>query len=627
MRHTTARIARRVLAIAITAGTLIGPAAATATAPPASAGTPQLEITGRGWGHGRGLSQYGAQGYASRYGWSSAKILDHYYGGTRAGTASSASYRSVDHHNIRVRLMAFDNAATVVGIDSGSLHLLGSTVGVPAGTRAVRLSPSGSGYTVHTGSGCGGPWTHRGTTSSTKVTVQRASGSDLLYACEPNGSRVWYPGTLVAQRTSVGARTMNVTSIEEQIRGVVPRESPASWHSAALESQAVAARSYSLSGDTRHRTNTNGTYADTCDTTLCQVYAGHFEQWPGKAKVAMTDPRTDRAIAATRDLVRLTSSNRIARTEFSSTSGGWTAGGTFPAVQDLGDAVSPLHTWKVIVDPAPLAARWAPGTNFISMQVVERNGLGADGGRARTVRLTFTGGRSVTVTGDQVRSTLGLRSDWFTPVQAAGTPQAAYIAHSYRTFLGRDATTNEIEAWYPHIKGGDLGGFTRALSTSNEWAGTQIDDLYRTVLGRGADTQGRAAWVNQVAAGRRIEAIAADFYGSPEYYSRNGSSDTRFVDSLYENILGRGADPSGAAYWVGTLNRGATRSQVAAGFYGSIESRQGRVHGLYQAILGRRADPAGLASWSEYLIRYGDINLAASLATSAEYWTRAQRSA
>ena len=56
-------------------------------AEPASAyPTSTVEVDGHGWGHGRGMGQYGAWGYALDYGWDSARILNHFYRGTRAGT-------------------------------------------------------------------------------------------------------------------------------------------------------------------------------------------------------------------------------------------------------------------------------------------------------------------------------------------------------------------------------------------------------------------------------------------------------------------------------------------------------------------------------------------------------------
>ncbi len=45
-----------------------------------------VTIDGRGWGHGRGMSQWGAQGYALDFGWKSPEILNWYYPNTEAAS-------------------------------------------------------------------------------------------------------------------------------------------------------------------------------------------------------------------------------------------------------------------------------------------------------------------------------------------------------------------------------------------------------------------------------------------------------------------------------------------------------------------------------------------------------------
>ena len=63
---------------------------------------------------------------------------------------------------------------------------------------------------------------------------------------------------------------MNVLRLDDYVKGVVPREMPASWPPAAVRAQAVAARTYAAFDRAAHPTR----YYDTCDTTSCQVYGG-----------------------------------------------------------------------------------------------------------------------------------------------------------------------------------------------------------------------------------------------------------------------------------------------------------------------------------------------------------------
>src|SRR4051812_35618211 len=76
-----------------------------------------ITLDGHGYGHGVGLSQYGALGYAINFGWSAGQILDHYYGGTVASTAPNTE--------ITVRLSALDGAQTAVVHDKGALGIDG----------------------------------------------------------------------------------------------------------------------------------------------------------------------------------------------------------------------------------------------------------------------------------------------------------------------------------------------------------------------------------------------------------------------------------------------------------------------------------------------------------------------
>jgi hypothetical protein len=103
----------------------------------------------------------------------------------------------------------------------------------------------------------------------------------------------------------------------------------------------------------------------------------------------------------------------VARTEFSSSTGGWTAGGAFPAVDDVGDAVSsnPNHAWSTSMTRSAIESKYGLGT-LTDIQFTSRNGLGSMGGRVITVRLVGTA-KSVDVSGNAFRSAFGLKSDWF----------------------------------------------------------------------------------------------------------------------------------------------------------------------------------------------------------------------
>ncbi len=216
------------------------------------------------------------------------------------------------------------------------------------------------------------------------------------------------------------------------------------------------------------------------------------------------------------------------------------------------------------------------------------------------------------------------------PVPAYSSAQldtaGRYVDAAYQLFLSRPATSTEKALWSATIASGNRAALTRALAVSNEWAGSRVNELYQIVLGRDADAAGRANWVRAVAGGMRLEDVAAGFYGSSERFLASGGTNTGYVKGLYQDILGRPADGPGLTSWVSLLNRRAmSRSQVAAGFYGSIESRLDRVRTLYGDILDRAPDSAGLQYWAGQLSSMGDVVLAGTLASSDEFWIRSTR--
>ena len=176
---------------------------------------------------------------------------------------------------------------------------------------------------------------------------------------------------------------------------------PASWHPAAVRAQAVAARTYAAYERT-HRTG------PLCDTTSCQVYGGY----------AAEHPASNAAVDATRDLA-LMHDGEPAFTQFSSSSGGWTSAGSMSYLVAQEDPVRRLVRQRRarLVDARPGTVRSrAPGPRSATCSrivVLRRDGNGEWGGRVASIRIVGAAGR-VTVSGDTLRSALGLRSTWVT---------------------------------------------------------------------------------------------------------------------------------------------------------------------------------------------------------------------
>ena len=404
-----------------------------ATSSPADAyPSANVELSGHGWGHGRGLGQWGALGYAVDRGWSYAQILDHYYGGTVLGSLGGNPF-------LGVRLTRLDGRETAVMQDRGLLQTsaaLGSFVAL----RARRVGPNL--FAVEHAPGCGGPWTLL-TLASGPVNFASAvdPGDDqalMVQTCEPDGTRRYLHGTVFAFDDGGNQRSVNRLAMEGYLRGVAPRESPASWGALgggagmqALLAQAVAARSYAAS---EHRYP----YADTCDTTSCQVYDGVAIAGPG-GTMTLEQPSTTLAVGATATQVRRTGAGSVAHTEFSSSTGGWTAGGTFPAVPDEGDSRSPYHNWQASIPVSTIEAAFPALGALQSVDVAQRNGAGDWGGRVVSVALRGSAA-SVSLSGADFAGRFGLRSDWFLVNALPATPEW-YLRNSLTSGVGDIALT------------------------------------------------------------------------------------------------------------------------------------------------------------------------------------------
>lgn len=389
----------------------------------------ELTVRGHGYGHGRGMGQYGSLGYATgitgEY-WGHQRILAHYYGGTAVGHA--------ENRLMSVLLKGRPAGSAMVVYRQEGLRIAGQA-DTPTAVRVTPLEQDSEGvweYNLQTGTSCTGPWSANQRIVKGPVRVSKlGTGTRALRLCNGDGSQVAYAHD--SELVAIDDKTVNLVRLEEMLRGIVPRESPASWGDAAngrgmnaLRAQAVAARGYALAGDTRwgNLHSRLGAGATTCDDQYCQVYGGVAYVSPTGAITNRFHANTDRAIAETGGEVRRFPDGRLARTEFSSSTGGWTAGGDFPVVQDLGDAVSsnPNHTWTTTLTRQRIEAKYPAIGALTDIQFIRRNGVGDMGGRVLLMRLIGTRG-NVDRTGNQFRIDFGLKSDWFTvTVPAPSTP-------------------------------------------------------------------------------------------------------------------------------------------------------------------------------------------------------------
>ena len=343
-----------------------------ATVVPAGLAEANWKVQGRGFGHGVGLSQYGAFGFAE-HGRSYKQILDHYYAKTKLGKVGGSKVR-----------VLLDSGRTSVGF-TGATRACGKGIDP---NREYEFAASGGGVELRKAGG--GQVTGCG---------DEGTASDKVIRIEGKGR---YRGSLVAAPDGGGLQVINELRVEDYVKGVVPNEVPTSWPAEALRAQAVVARSYGIA------TERSGPF-DHYDDTRSQVYGGFDSETKA----------TNKAVAATRGEV-VKYRGKTAVTYYFSTSGGRTEDSEFGfsggeripylrSVKDPFDDESPVHTWTETFSDDEMENELT-GLFSGSLQRIE---IVETGSSPRIVRARVVGSTgSQTVTGDTLRARLELRSTW-----------------------------------------------------------------------------------------------------------------------------------------------------------------------------------------------------------------------
>jgi SpoIID/LytB domain protein len=521
--------------------------------------TSTVVLSGHGFGHGIGMGQYGSLGYAigADQGlgpFAYQLIVAHYYGGTSLQTLGTApAPASLHNGNVLVAITENNGDDLIATAAAGD-------VAVPGGTTAVAVlfhMTSPGVYTVSTSGGCAGQggWQQVATGVANPTTAAQNGGPVEL--CQ-SGASIEMHGALTAVTTTAGAaRTVNTLPLEQYVADVAPAESPSSW--AALggagpqgqdwgfqqsEAQTVAARSYVEASPLGF-----GGYADTCDQT-CQSYPGmKFE--------------TATSVLAAQDtagqVMVVNGTSTVATTEYSSSSGGYSAGAQFPAVVDLGDGVcisasvcNPNHNWTATITVAAIDAAYPSIGTLSSFAVTSRDGNGDFGGRVNQLTLTGTSG-SVSMTGNAFAAAFNLKSNWFS--------------------LGNQPSGG-VGGYYLDASDGSVFSFGNAVNDGS-MAGTPLN---KPVVGMATTSDSQGYWL-----------VATDggifSFGDAHFYGSTGNI------NLNKPIVGMATTPDGLGYWM-VASDGGIFSFGDAKFFGSTGSLK-----LNKPIVGMVPTHDGQGYW------------------------------
>jgi stage II sporulation protein D len=346
-----------------------------ALAAPAKAGVSWV-VHGRGFGHGVGMSAYGAYGFAL-HGKSYRFILGHYYSGTTIGTLPEA----------RVVRVLLDISGDDVGF-SGATSACGVGLDPARGYQAHRVANS-----VVLRSSGGKRLAHCGR-------KLRAAGAGKIEIAGVGSFR----GALETVPTESDPGSLNVVNalaLEQYVKGVMPNEVPPSWPVEELKAQSVAVRSIALTGDV------GGNGFDLYNDTRSQVYEGLESEFG----------QTNAAVEATRGQVVMYG-GEVAQTFYSACSGGHTEsvenvfGTAIPylvGVPDPYDYYCPLHTWTLRFSGPEISSRLGAYLDGrLKKVVITKRGVSP---RIIAAKLVGTGGVS-TVSGEQLEVALGGYDTW-----------------------------------------------------------------------------------------------------------------------------------------------------------------------------------------------------------------------
>jgi stage II sporulation protein D len=388
---------RRLVLIAVLVASLLGPAGASPQVKPTTVDVTTFVITGHGWGHGVGMAQWGAYGYA-KHGVTYDRILAHYYPGTKLAPAPVT----------KMKVLLVEGAKRVVVSSPAPFQVedaAGAVRSLPAGEHAVNPS--------------------LGVVLSPSRPAKKLAGPlTFLPGKSPLSLRNPYRGTFTVSSDGRNLTVVNTVGLEAYTRGVVSSEMPHDWPVEAVKAQAVAARSYAL---VHRRGGAFDVYNDTRD----QVYGG----------ISAETPVGDQAVAETKRQVLLYA-GKVANTFFFSSSGGRTSAvtdvfnGSKPtpylvSVPDPWDTYSPYHDWGPVVVAGASVAKLLGVVGVDALQPVPASG------RARSVVAVGRNG-DVTLPASDVRRALGLRSTWMSVgVLSLSRPAGALAPEASVTISGR----------------------------------------------------------------------------------------------------------------------------------------------------------------------------------------------
>jgi hypothetical protein len=529
------------------------------------------------------MGQYGALGYALG-GSTWQQIISHYYGSLSAGgTTSIGTLPASNPEATDVKVDLTWNDGNFPIVTSASPFTVGGT---PVGAgQAVEIVPqTATTAAVNLGAGCAGPWPATPTFTTTNPVAAPGTAepfpddgtlaSKALMVCRSSGNEEVRGDIEATQNSSGQDRTVNILPLDWYVADSAAAESPSTWGTLGptdgapqgepwgfqeTEAQVVANRSYVASSPGGY-----GGYADICDSTACQSYPGtEFEN--ATTDQAVLDTEQPPGSGSANGQVVLLPSGAVATTQYSASTGGYTAPGTFQAVPDTGDAVcedgvcNPYHQYEVSIPVSAITSQFPQLGTLDSIDITQRNGDGDFGGRVLQMSLVGSA------------ATVGLTGDEFA-ADFSGNGLDGYALSDW--FEVTSQSSGGVGGYWLSAADGGVFSFGNA-GFYGSMGGKPLD---KPIVGMAPTPDHGGYWM--VASEGGIFS-----FGDAKFYGSMGGK------PLDQPIVGMASTPDGGGYWM-VASDGGIFSFGDAGFYGSMGGKP-----LDKPIVGMASTPDGGGYW------------------------------
>lgn len=205
-------------------------------------------------------------------------------------------------------------------------------------------------------------------------------------------------------------------------------------------------------------------------------------------------------------------------------------------------------------------------------------------------------------------------------------PEERFAHRVLRDMEMRLPTAAERASFRGPLESGDLTreDLAALLTSTDTFRGLAVDRAFIDILRRGTDAAGRAYWVGRLRSGLITRKLRANLYGSPEYAStQGGGTVVGYVTSAYRDILGREPEAGGLDYWIDLIESGTPRGTVAERFLATSEARTVIVRDLFLRWVDREPTGSEMTTWRNQLsstTNDGEVALIRFLAASRAYF-------